>query len=116
MGQGLRPVAWPYAVTAPNLSVAGWFTSQKYMAEHGDVVTKFKEAIKESAQYARDNPDAVRAIIPTYSKISAAAIANATLPQYQTEINRTALQKLLDLGKSDGIIKGNVDINKVIAE
>ena len=115
-GQGLRPVAWPYAVTAPNLSVAGWFTSQEYIDENPDVVKRFQEAIQESAQYARDNPDAVRAIIPTYSKISAEAIADATLPQYQTEINRESVQKLLDLGTSDGIIKGDVDVDAVILD
>ena len=114
--QGLRTVAWPYAVTAPNLTIAGWFTSQNYMKAHADVVSRFEEAIKESADYARAHPDEVRAMLPTYTSIKPDLAAKITLPNYQSEIDKDAVQKLLDLGTQDGIIKGDVKVADVLAQ
>jgi NitT/TauT family transport system substrate-binding protein len=113
--QGLRVVSSPYAVTAKNLSIAGWFTSQKYIQSHPDVVSRFQDAIKESADYARAHPDEVRSILTTYTTIKPEVATAMTLPQYQTEIDESAVQTLLDLGKKDGIIKGNVKVSDVLA-
>lgn len=113
--QGLHTVAWPYAVTAPNLTIAGWFTTEKYMKAHPDVVSRFQAAMKESADYARSHPDEVRAILPTYTSIKPELAAKITLPNYQSEIDQAAVQKLLDLGKQDGIIKGDVKVSDLLA-
>ncbi|WP_460683014.1 ABC transporter substrate-binding protein [Modestobacter lapidis] len=114
--QGLRAVASPYTQTDPDLSVAGYFTSDAYAAENPEIVQQFADAMRESQQYALDNPEEVRDVLGTYTEIAPEVAAELTLPNFQTEINREAVQKLLDLGVADGIIPDGVDLANIFVE
>jgi NitT/TauT family transport system substrate-binding protein len=113
--QGMRAVASPYTQTDANLTVAGYFTSDQYAAENPDIVKAFAEAMVEAQQYATDHSDEARAVLDSYTQIDPAVAADLTLPRYQTEINRDAVAKLLELGVGDGIIPDGVDLDKVFA-
>ena len=69
-----------YVNTAPDLTVATYFTSKQYMAENPEVVDAFTRAIKKSLDYAQQNPDAVRDILTEYTQIPPEAAANIKLP------------------------------------
>ena len=116
VSQGLRTVASPYTLTDPDLTVAGYFTSDAYAAENPEVVQRFAEAMAEAQQYALDNPDEVREVLGTYTEIAPEVAAELTLPNYQTEINRDSVEKLLELGVQDGIIPEGVSLDEVLVE
>ena len=59
--QGARSIAISYVDTAPDLTVATYFTSQKLITENPDLVTRFTEAMKESLAYADEHPEEARA-------------------------------------------------------
>jgi NitT/TauT family transport system substrate-binding protein len=115
-GQGMRAVASPYTQTDDDLTVAGYFTSDQYVAENPEIVQAFAEAMVEAQQYATDHSDEARAVLGSYTQIDPAVAADLTLPRYQTEINRDSVAKLLELGVGDGIIPDGVDLDKVFAE
>ena len=60
--------------------------------------------------FAQENPDAVRAIIPTFSDMDPALIAQVVLPAYPTELNLESAQTLADLALQDGFVSKPVDL------
>ncbi|HEV7871278.1 MAG TPA: ABC transporter substrate-binding protein [Modestobacter sp.] len=115
-GQGMRAVASPYTQTHPDLTVAGYFTSDQYAADNPDAVQAFAEAMVEAQQYATDHPGEARAVLGSYTQIDPAVAAALTLPRFQTEIDRDSVAKLLGLGVQDGNIPDGVDLDEVFAD
>ena len=76
----------------PNLLVAGYFTTSSEIQTNPDIVKRFVTAINESLTYAAANPTAVRAIIPTYTSIPAAAAANLKLPVWAPTLQLSTVQ------------------------
>ncbi|MGK5112688.1 ABC transporter substrate-binding protein [Geodermatophilus sp. CPCC 205506] len=114
LAQGLRSVAAPFSEIDPDLTVAGYFTSDQYAAENPDVVRRFADAMRAAHAYAQDNPDAVREILGEYTSIPPEVAAQLTLPDFQTDINRDSVSRLLELGRQDGIIEGDVGVEDVL--
>ncbi len=65
--------------TFPN---SGWLASEEYIAKSPDVVERFARAADKASDYAQDNPDEVRAIIPTYTELKPAAVKDIRLPTF----------------------------------
>ncbi len=112
--QGARNIS-PNFTTIPNLTVATYFTTQQYIAEHKDVVDNFRAAIQESLKYATDHPDAVRQIVTTYTSIKADVAAKIKLPAYPQDVNVESLKTVASLMKKDGITPDTVDVTKLLA-
>lgn len=102
--QGARLVASNYVDAAADLTVATYFTSQELIAKNPDLVKRFKEAMAESLAYATAHPDEARAIIGTYTQITADVTAKITLPAWPAEINKASVQTLTDLAVQDKLL------------
>ncbi|GAA4601681.1 NitT/TauT family transport system substrate-binding protein [Actinoplanes octamycinicus] len=111
---GGREVASTFVDTAPNLTIAAYFTSQKLLAENADLAKRFTEAINESLTYADAHPDEVRQILTSYTKIDDKGRAAVILPKWPVEINKASVQTLADLGTKDGIFTTSPDLNKLL--
>jgi NitT/TauT family transport system substrate-binding protein len=109
--QGAKVIAWHLADTAPHLMIAAYFTSGNYAQQHPDTVKRFKAAINESLGYAHAHPDEVRAIVPTYTRISNELIGKLTLPRWPTEMNRKSTEILADLSVKDGLVSKQPDLD-----
>jgi NitT/TauT family transport system substrate-binding protein len=109
-GQGAKVLAWNLVDTAPNLMIAVYFTSGQYAKEHADTVKRFKIAMNESLAYADTHSDEVRAIVPTYTRISKEMIDKLTLPRWPTEMNRKSTEILADLSLKDGLVTKKPDL------
>jgi NitT/TauT family transport system substrate-binding protein len=114
LSQGGRMVASSYVDTAPNLTVAAYFTANKTQAENPDLVRRFTEAMAESLSYADSHPDEARAVIGTYTKIPPDVIAKLTLPKWPAEVNRQSVQSLADLAVTDGLLTKAPDLNALL--
>jgi NitT/TauT family transport system substrate-binding protein len=107
---GARKIASSYVDTAPDLTVAMYFTSQKLIADDPDLVRRFTEAMKESLAYADSHPEEVRAVLATYTKIPPDVREALTLPKFPAEINRASVETLADLAVADGLLPQKPDI------
>jgi NitT/TauT family transport system substrate-binding protein len=114
LGQGARPVAWNMVDTAPRLTVATYFTSEKTIAERPDLVRRFTEAINESLAYAQAHQDEARQVVSTYTQISPDVLPKLTLPLWSTTINRDSIQQLATLVRQDGLISKPADLNALL--
>jgi NitT/TauT family transport system substrate-binding protein len=107
---GMRKIASSYVDTAPNLTVAMYFTSKQLLSSNPDLVARFTAAMKESLAYADSHPDDVRAVLATYTKISEADRAKLTLPKFNSEIDKASVQALADHAQSYGLLTKQPDI------
>ncbi|HEV3464562.1 MAG TPA: ABC transporter substrate-binding protein [Actinomycetota bacterium] len=110
LAQGGRLVASNYVDTAPDLTVAVYFTSEKLLRENLDLVNRFTEAMNESLAYADAHPDEARQILTTYTQIDEAVIPDLTLPKWPAEINRESVETLASLAVQDGLVTEQPDV------
>ena len=101
---GAKKIASSYVDAGPNLTVAMYFTSQQLESSNPDLVKRFTEAMKESLAYADSHPDDVRAVLGTYTQISADVRAKLTLPKWPAEVDKASVQTLADLAQSYGLL------------
>ncbi|WLW50878.1 ABC transporter substrate-binding protein [Streptomyces sp. YU58] len=107
-------IASPLVDIAPDLTVAMYFTSQRYAQQNPEVVKKFQEATAESLAYAEAHPDEARAVVTTYTKIPAAVLEQVVLPKWPAEANRASIEALMKLGEQDGLFKTTPDLDKLL--
>jgi NitT/TauT family transport system substrate-binding protein len=113
-GQEARDVASAYALPTEDLSVATYFTSEEAIQSKPELVKAFTAAMVESQRYASENPDEVRRIITTYTKIDPGLIDQLTLPAFPSEVNTASIQVLADLALTDGLLKQPADVEALI--
>ncbi|MFV2017019.1 ABC transporter substrate-binding protein [Micromonospora sp. LOL_023] len=111
---GARVVAWNFVDTAPNLTVAVYFTSTKLIQEDPDLVQRFQEAMAESLSYANAHPDEVREVLRSYTDIDQAILDAMTLPVWPAEINRASIERVAELGLADGVFDTAPDLDALL--
>jgi len=113
-GAGMRSIFAPFEAVSPNLTIATYFTTEQKINEQGDVVDRFVRAMQKSLQYAQGNPDAVRKIVLTYTKIPKPAADNMTLPNWNPDYNDASIEKTIRLAQKYGFVEGSVTLDDVI--
>lgn len=92
---GLRDIASNYVDTAPHLTAAAFVSTDDIVKDKAEMINKLRAAITKSADYANAHPEEIRALIPTFTKITP-AIANAfVIPRYDPEVNSGSLEAML---------------------
>jgi NitT/TauT family transport system substrate-binding protein len=102
------------AVTAPDLTIGTYFTSQQEISKDKKLVDDFTAAIQESLKYAQDHPDEVRRILLTYTQIKPEVADAITLPAFPSEINRDSVQTIAELMKKYGMADKEPDVDAVL--
>ncbi|MGY1692207.1 ABC transporter substrate-binding protein [Geodermatophilus sp. SYSU D01105] len=113
--QGIRVLTTPLNdFTDVQIEVSTYFTSAQFAAENAEVVERFATAMNESLTYAQENPDAVRAILPTFLDISPELAAQVRLPEWNTEVSEETFEVFTDLAETQGLLDGEVDIDSLL--
>jgi NitT/TauT family transport system substrate-binding protein len=114
--QGIRVLTTPLNdFTDVQVEVSSYFTSAQFAGENADLVERFTRAIEQSLSYAQENPDAVRAILPTYLDISPELAAEVTLPEWNTDVSEETFELFTELGETNGLLSGEVDLDSLLA-
>jgi NitT/TauT family transport system substrate-binding protein len=98
----------------PSMTVAGYFTTKKVIQSDPALVRRFVTAMDESLAYAQAHPAAVRAIIPTYTKIPAAAAAKMNLPVWGATIGTASIQSQEQLMRKLGWLKTAPPVSQLL--
>lgn len=99
---------------APNLLVAGYFTTSSVIDTNPSLVKRFQTAINESLSFSAANPDVVRNVIPTYTSISAANAATLKLPVWSPNLNSSTIAAQAALMVKLGWISTAPTLNQLI--
>jgi NitT/TauT family transport system substrate-binding protein len=113
---GARRIFAQYADPIPDLSVAGYFTTDQTIEQDPELVDAFVTAMKESQQYATDNPDAAKAVLPDYTTLEADVIEQLTMPRFPQEHNIESLQTVIDLSVEGGLIDEAPSIEDLVRQ
>lgn len=71
--------------TRPGLILDTYFTSEQFLQENEEAVSRFRDAIYEAQQLAVDQPDLARSAISTYLEIPEPILLSMNLPLWATE-------------------------------
>jgi NitT/TauT family transport system substrate-binding protein len=111
---GARSIFAPFEAVSPDLTVATYFTTEQYIASNGDVVDRFVRAMQKSLSYAARNPEAVRKVVLTYTKIPEVAAQKMKLPNWNPAYNDASIGKTIELAQKYGFVKGQVALDDLI--
>jgi NitT/TauT family transport system substrate-binding protein len=103
-----------YVNTAPDLSVATYFTSRQYAEENKGIVDRFVTAINKSLDYAQSHPDETRAVLTEYTPIPKAAAQSIQLPVWRSDLNTDTIKLLSQLSKKYGLIEKEPDLGTLV--
>lgn len=112
--KGARVISPLFSGYIPGMVVGTWFTSGGEIAHKAGIVRRFVTAITQAAAYCTANPSAVRDILPTYTKIPAAAAQHMALANYAPSLNRVSIQQQEQLMLKLGWLKKNVSVSSLI--
>jgi NitT/TauT family transport system substrate-binding protein len=105
-----------YVRTAPDLTVATYFTSTQYAEQNADVVDRFVSAMNRSLTYAQSHPDEVRDVLLDYTEIPPEAAEAIKLPVWRPDLNEPTIELLSELSLKYGLIEEQPDLDELIRE
>jgi NitT/TauT family transport system substrate-binding protein len=105
-----------YVRTAPDLTVATYFTSSQYAEQNGEVVDRFVKAMDRSLTYAQSHPDEVRDVLLDYTEIPPEAAEQIKLPVWRPDLNEPTIELLSELSVKYGLIEEPPDLDALIRE
>jgi len=105
LADGAKEIDAPFVSVEKNFSIGVYAVSETFDRERPEVVDAFVRAMNRSVQYAADNPDEVRRILPTFTKIAEAAAKKMRLAHFSPEERRDSLELQMELTKKYGIIE-----------
>lgn len=98
----------------PNLPFATIIMRKEYVEEYPSVVRRFQLALRRTLQYVAANPQAIRAVLPTFSGIPSDVAAKVKLGKIQTTLNMSGIQRLADELFEYGFLKKRVNMKKSV--
>jgi NitT/TauT family transport system substrate-binding protein len=103
-----------YVRTAPDLTVATYFTTREYAEQNADVVDRFVSAMGKSLEYAQSHPDEVRQVLLDYTEIPPEAVEAIKLPIWRTDLSEPTIEQLSKLSEKYGLIEEQPDLDELI--
>jgi NitT/TauT family transport system substrate-binding protein len=100
--------------TTANLPLSGYFATRQWTQKYPNTARAFQRAIAKAQALASSDPAAVKQILPTYTKISAAAAQHIALNSFPVATNATDLQRVANLMLADGMLKTRLDVQTML--
>lgn len=114
--QGVRVLTTPLLdFTDIDVELSTYATSKQFAAENEDVLKRFKTAMDQSLEYAQQNTDAVRAVLPTYLDMPPEVAQQVRLPEWNTDVSRESFEAFADLAESNDLLDGKPDLDTLLA-
>jgi len=86
-----------------NFPLSGYVTTKSWVQGHATAARAFQQAIEKGNAYADAHPSVVRALLPTYTSITAKAAAVMPLTSYPDSLTTAPLQRIATLMHAGGL-------------
>jgi NitT/TauT family transport system substrate-binding protein len=113
---GHRSISRPVLETAPDYINATFFTTEKYIADHPDVVARFVRAVDRSFDYAAGHPEEVRDVLSTYTEIPPKVAREIRLSDFSRYTDKSTLDLTAKLAKRYGYIEKEPMVSQLFYE
>jgi NitT/TauT family transport system substrate-binding protein len=111
---GHRSISRPILETAPNYINAAFFTTEKYIADHPDVVARFDRAVDRSFDYAAAHPEEARDVLSTYTEIPPEVAQKIRLSDFSRYTDTSTLDLTVKLAKRYGYIEKEPEVAELL--
>lgn len=111
---GHREVASAFEGPTENLPVAGWLTTEDYLAEHADVVDSFIAVMDQAMAEAEDDPGVIAEAIPGYTEIDPQLASELSPPALTPTSDLTDFDVLRDLMLEYGLLDEELDVDPLM--
>lgn len=111
---GTESIVDPYTGETEGLPVGGYATTENFAANFPNTVAAFQRAIIAATDIAREDPQRVIDILPTYTTLDAEAAATVTQPEFQARIEPEQIQRIVDLMVKHGLLMEPVELDTII--
>lgn len=91
------------------------FASKKAWADKNpDVIKAYRAGFDEGAAYAHAHPDEARAIVAKFLKLPPPAVAAVSIPKFESRLAESNLAPWVSIMKSQGMIRGDLNLKNII--
>jgi NitT/TauT family transport system substrate-binding protein len=111
---GARQVVSDCAGATAHLPLSGYFATAAWTQKYPHTAAAFQRAMARAQALANSDPAAVRQILPTYTKITAAAAQVIHLETYPVSTNAAQLQRVATLMRSGGLLSSPFSVQSMI--
>jgi NitT/TauT family transport system substrate-binding protein len=116
LGADGRSLGSYLAAIEPKMTVATYFTLERYTEENRDVVERFTRAMNRSLDYAQSHPDEARRAVTGYTEIPPAVADEMILPFWSSDLNEATIELVARESKRFGIVESEPDVDGMIWE
>ena len=114
-GAGGRVINWPEAELNEGGNGTCWATSAQFIEENPEAVQAFIDAHTEAIEYAADNVEEARGVIPTFMELTPEQAAGAVLGvDYNPELNTDSIEKFMKLMKKHEFITEELPLEELV--
>lgn len=113
-GDGARVISYNHVEFDENMDIGAYFTSKEMIENEPELVEKFTNAMNKSLEYANENPDAVREVVGTYTRIEDDVLQEMVMPKFNVDFNVEANQKVADQAHKYGTLSNELDVTTVL--
>ena len=92
-----------------SLPISGYVTTGAFADKHAKAARAFQRAIDAASKIAAQDPAAVRAELPKYTKVTADQAKTINLPAYPATTDAVQLRRLVELMRKQGLLKKPLD-------
>ncbi|MFN3351846.1 ABC transporter substrate-binding protein [Pseudorhodoplanes sp.] len=97
------------------MSITVFSSKRDWAAKNQDAIKAFRAGFDEGAAYAHAHPDEARAIVAKALKVPPPAVASVSIPKFDSKLNESHLAPWVSIMKSQGMIRGDVNVKNLIA-
>jgi NitT/TauT family transport system substrate-binding protein len=111
---GAKQVLSECTGTTANFPMSGYFSTSAWAQKNPNTARAFVQALEKGQAYISANPEALKSIIPTYTKITSAQAAGLGVNTYPSTLDAASMQRVVTLMVSGGLLTKSFDVNSLL--
>ena len=111
---GAKQVVSSCAGPVANMPMSGYIATASWAQQNPNTAKAFQTALLKAQAYADANPSAVKAILPTYTKVTAAQANALPLNNYPSTLDPAEMTKVLTVMKAGGLATGSATASSLL--
>lgn len=112
----LQLVGWPYHTVAKRIPVAQYAASKTFIEQNPQLIERWVRAYNKGVDWTNQNrgtPELAK-IIASYTRMAPEQIVKLALPPYEKTVNPAALEPVVELMRSNGMLEGAFDVRSML--
>jgi NitT/TauT family transport system substrate-binding protein len=104
-GGRVRSIGEPNEAVSKRFVITGWFTTRDYIAQHADVVRRFRSGLATAGVYANAHPKEMAQYIAPFTGIDEARLGKWDRAQIATSLEPADIQPVIDVAAKYHLIE-----------